>query len=112
VSSVPESANAKYDLDVPRRPRFVTMFLFAVIALFLLAGTTTAEVFTNSFLVKMRQPTERHVADQVALKNGFVNLGPVSDGVRSNSFGNSQFARDRCCGKNEDDKSIDRFIVE
>lgn len=50
--------------------------LLAVIVLFL-AGTS-AEIFTNTFLVKMRQPAERHVADHVADRNGFVNLGPVS----------------------------------
>lgn len=78
-SSIPEPANAKYDLDVFRRSPLVTMLPLAVIALFLLAGSTTAEVFTNTFLVRMRQPTQRHEADRVALRNGFVNLGPVSD---------------------------------
>lgn len=78
ASSVPEAANAEYEyLDVPRRPPTVTMLLFAVIGL-VLVGTTTAEVFTNTFLVRMRQPAERHVADRVAFRNGFVNLGPVS----------------------------------
>lgn len=55
----------------------------AVIALLLLAAgasTATAEIFTNTFLVRMRQPAERHVADRVAHRNGFVNLGPVSRG--------------------------------
>lgn len=64
-------ANARYT-SVHRRP---IAMLLAVIA-FLCAGTT-AEVFTNTFLVKMRQPAERHVADRVAIRNGFVNLGPV-----------------------------------
>lgn len=36
------------------------------------------EVFTNAFLVKMKQPLVRHLADQVAQRNGFVNFGPVS----------------------------------
>ncbi|KOX71063.1 hypothetical protein WN51_03604 [Melipona quadrifasciata] len=67
-STVP--ANAKY-ISVRRRP--VTMLL-AVIAL--LCAGSSAEVFTNTFLVKMRQPAERHVADRVAARNGFVNLGP------------------------------------
>ncbi|CAD1478057.1 unnamed protein product, partial [Heterotrigona itama] len=67
-STVP--ANAKYT-SVHRRP--VTMLL-AVIAL--LCAGSSAEVFTNTFLVKMRQPAERHVADRVAARNGFVNLGP------------------------------------
>ncbi|KAG8036772.1 hypothetical protein G9C98_004094 [Cotesia typhae] len=35
------------------------------------------EVFTNAFLVKMKQPLVRHLADQVAQRNGFVNFGPV-----------------------------------
>ncbi|KYN27190.1 Neuroendocrine convertase 2, partial [Trachymyrmex cornetzi] len=81
ASSIPEPANAEYEyLDViPRRPPLVTMLLLAVIGLLVLAGTTTAEVFTNTFLVRMRQPAERHVADRVALRNGFINLGPVLD---------------------------------
>lgn len=65
-------ANAKY-ISVRRRP--VTMLL-AVIAL--LCAGSSAEVFTNTFLVKMRQPAERHIADRVAARNGFVNLGPVN----------------------------------
>lgn len=63
--------NARY-ISVRRRP--VTMLL-AVIAL--LCAGSSAEVFTNTFLVKMRQPAERHIADRVAARNGFVNLGPV-----------------------------------
>ncbi|XP_071650464.1 neuroendocrine convertase 2 isoform X1 [Temnothorax longispinosus] len=55
------------------------MLLLAVIGLLVLTGTTTAEVFTNTFLVRMRQPAERHIADRVALRNGFINLGPVLD---------------------------------
>ncbi|XP_031845673.1 prohormone processing protease amontillado [Nomia melanderi] len=67
----PVTANARY-VSARRRP--VTMLL-AVIA-FLAAGSN-AEVFTNTFLVKMRQPAERHIADRVAARNGFINLGPV-----------------------------------
>lgn len=37
-----------------------------------------SEVFTNSFLVRLRRPAERLLADSVANRNGFVNLGPVS----------------------------------
>ncbi|XP_076165395.1 prohormone processing protease amontillado [Ptiloglossa arizonensis] len=64
-------ANARH-VNVYRRP--VTMLLAVLV--FLCAGSS-AEVFTNTFLVKMRQPAERHVADRVAARNGFVNLGPV-----------------------------------
>lgn len=69
------------------------MLLLAVIGLFVFAGTTTAEVFTNTFLVKMRQPAERHEADRVALRNGFINLGPVS--LQAHRFlGNSRETKD------------------
>lgn len=36
------------------------------------------EIFTNAFLVKMKQPADRSIADGVAARNGFVNLGSVS----------------------------------
>lgn len=77
-STVP--ANAKY---ISVRRRSVTMLL-AVIAL--LCAGSNAEVFTNTFLVKMRQPAEGHVADRVAVRNGFVNLGPVSLGFCSYQY--------------------------
>lgn len=38
----------------------------------------TSEVFTNSFLVKLKQPVNKLLADEVAKRNGFINLGPVS----------------------------------
>lgn len=38
----------------------------------------TKELFTNSFLVKFRQGVDNNLAHNVANRNGFVNLGPVS----------------------------------
>lgn len=59
--------------------------LINVVILIIATTTTTmnlpmanAEIFTNSFLVKMKQPAVRTLADQIAVRNGFVNLGPVS----------------------------------
>lgn len=51
---------------------------FFLAGLMALLGEARAEVFTNSFLVKMREPAARHLADKIATRNGFVNLGPVS----------------------------------
>ncbi len=34
-------------------------------------------ILTNSFLVQFHQDTERQLADQIALRNGFINRGPV-----------------------------------
>ncbi len=36
-------------------------------------------ILTNSFLVQFHQDTDRRLADQVALRNGFINRGPVRD---------------------------------
>lgn len=38
----------------------------------------TSEVFTNSFLVKLKQSVDKTLADEVAKRNGFINLGSVS----------------------------------
>ena len=37
-----------------------------------------AELFTNSFLVRLRRDVDPAEAHSVAERNGFVNLGPVS----------------------------------
>lgn len=48
----------------------------------LLAFTFTyvksTELFTNSFLVKFRRDVDNRLAHNVADRNGFVNMGPVS----------------------------------
>ena len=65
-----------------RRPVcFLGVFMILVAVL---CDRVKAEVFTNTFLVKMREPAERHVADSVAARNGFVNLGPVSKTIKIN----------------------------
>ena len=58
------------------RPVYLLGIFLVILAAF--CDQVKAEVFTNTFLVKMREPAERHVADFVASRNGFVNLGPVS----------------------------------
>ncbi|XP_043462126.1 neuroendocrine convertase 2 [Leptopilina heterotoma] len=59
-----------------KRP-FRLLGLALIIIIVTLCDRVKAEVFTNTFLVKMREPAERHVADFVAARNGFVNLGPL-----------------------------------
>ncbi|KAI4468759.1 hypothetical protein MML48_2g00000411 [Holotrichia oblita] len=51
-------------------------FFLASYSLFLY--TLAAEVFSNSFLVKFRRGVELEEADDVARRNGFVNVGPVN----------------------------------
>lgn len=57
--------------------RMSRLFIVAIGMLVCLAQLADAEVYTNSFLVRMREPAEKHVADNVAARNGFVNLGSV-----------------------------------
>lgn len=42
-------------------------------------SNASQEVFTNSFLVRLRRDVDKHIAHQIAKRNGFVNLGAVSN---------------------------------
>lgn len=50
----------------------------------LICGTDTvfsssrSDIFTSSFLVRFRRNVESYEAHQLAARNGFENLGPVS----------------------------------
>lgn len=65
-------AGAHSSLAMP----LIWRFFLASYSLFLY--TLAAEVFSNSFLVKFRRGVELDEADDVARRNGFVNVGPVS----------------------------------
>jgi hypothetical protein len=49
-------------------------------------------ILTNSYLVEFNQPTDLSFASQIAKRNGFINVGPVSKNSvialisRSNNF--------------------------
>lgn len=47
-----------------------------------------SEVFTNSFYVRLNGDHGKHVADQVAQRNGFTNLGPVLNSKKEFVFVN------------------------
>jgi hypothetical protein len=49
-----------------------------MLAVFFTTRQVSAEVFTNSFLVRLRGEPGNEVAHRVANRNGFENLGPVS----------------------------------
>lgn len=48
------------------------------VGVLLLASVSAADVFTDSFLVRLDGELGPEVADQVALRTGFINRGPVS----------------------------------
>lgn len=54
--------------------------LSALFAVYLASSVATAapDIFTNSFYVKLRGAHTDDIAHQLAKRNGFVNLGPVS----------------------------------
>ena len=35
------------------------------------------KILTNSYLVEFNQDTDRSLANQIAARNGFINVGPV-----------------------------------
>ncbi|XP_023226360.1 neuroendocrine convertase 2-like [Centruroides sculpturatus] len=49
--------------------------------LFIVAApvSSSADVYTNSFLVRLKRSVDNNVADRVARRNGFANLGPILD---------------------------------
>ncbi|KAF7992328.1 hypothetical protein HCN44_001653 [Aphidius gifuensis] len=46
----------------------------------------TSEVFTNSFLVKLKQSVDKTLADEVAKRNGFINLGSILGNQKEYQF--------------------------
>jgi hypothetical protein len=49
-----------------------------MLVMFFTTQQVSGEVFTNSFLVRLRGEPGNEVAHRVAARNGFENLGPVS----------------------------------
>jgi hypothetical protein len=43
-----------------------------------LINVCVSKVLTNSYLVEFNKETDRALADQIASRHGFTNLGPVS----------------------------------
>ena len=43
--------------------------------------TRSEEVFTNAFLVELKDRHGNDVANEVAKRNGFTNMGPVSTNI-------------------------------
>jgi hypothetical protein len=58
--------------------RICSLFCYFTLAVFLANQQVSGEVFTNSFLVRLRGEPGNEVAHQVADRNGFENLGSVS----------------------------------
>uniref|UniRef100_T1JNR2 Neuroendocrine convertase 2 n=1 Tax=Strigamia maritima TaxID=126957 RepID=T1JNR2_STRMM len=62
------------------------IYLVVLLVLFVSIGAHALDVFSNSFLVELRDDLGSSVADQVARKNGFVNMGPLLDSKKEFHF--------------------------
>lgn len=51
--------------------------IFFVLVLFAELNDVFCNILTNSYLVEFNQPTDRSIANQIARRNGFINVGPV-----------------------------------
>ena len=51
---------------------------YFVIALFAEFNDVFCNILTNSYLVEFNQPTDRSIANNIARRNGFINVGSVS----------------------------------
>lgn len=63
---------------VERRGLNLIMLQVVACLCFLLSKSVSCEVFTNSFFVKLHGAPGNEVASQIAQRNGFENVGPVS----------------------------------
>lgn len=73
------SVASLHPLRSPNIKSAIILFLSIIAGGFLIDHINAQpEIFTNTFLVKMRLPADMNLADRVAARNGFDNLGPVS----------------------------------
>lgn len=71
-------------MNLYRLQRFNGNSIVLIIS-FLLCGFVNvcfSKILTNSYLIEFLHDTDRAIADQVAQRNGFLNLGPVSEYIQ------------------------------
>ncbi|CAL1293015.1 unnamed protein product [Larinioides sclopetarius] len=57
----------------------ITPWLIAVVSVMTAVERASGEeVFTNAFLVELKEPHGNEVANEVAKRNGFTNIGPIT----------------------------------
>ena len=60
--------------------RFDRLHLICCVVILLIEfNNVFCNILTNSYLVEFNQGIDRSLADQIARRNGFINVGPVSD---------------------------------
>lgn len=57
--------------------RSSTMLVIPILLFFFAYKQASADIFTNSFLVRLKHSADKELADKIANRNGFINLGSV-----------------------------------
>lgn len=57
----------------------LSVWLYSFLGLTTLVASSTNNVFTNSFLVRFQRSIENDIAHEIAVRNGFENVGEVID---------------------------------
>lgn len=65
-----------YSIKALNGNNLITVLTFILIGGFL--NKCFCEILTNSYLVEFGQNTDRQLADLIARRNGFINVGPVN----------------------------------
>ena len=59
--------------------RFNRLHVICCVLIFIAeCNNVLCKILTNSYLVEFNQDTDRSLANQIAARNGFINVGPVS----------------------------------
>nr|CAG4638316.1 EOG090X02T5 [Cyclestheria hislopi] len=68
---------ASHSCNAGTSPVCILLISLAVVWVNVIATWTPREIFTNSFLVRLREAQDLNQVDQIARRNGFENRGPV-----------------------------------
>lgn len=74
ICRIESSRNAKWHF-VPPLNAVIILVIITLIEITL--TNSSPEVFTNTFLVRLKRDADKHIAHQIAKRNGFINLGAV-----------------------------------
>lgn len=55
----------------------LSVWLYMLLGLTTLVASSTNSVFTNSFLVRFQRSIDKDIANEIAVRNGFENVGQV-----------------------------------
>ena len=70
-------STSRHDKWLIVRPLNAVLILVFITIIEITLTQSSPEVFTNTFLVRLKRNADKHIAHQIAKRNGFINLGAV-----------------------------------